>query len=216
MIQTTNRLNDAVRGRVNILSCGESTQSAEFLREADFNFDWKFQLAADTGIVAQIPLADADWREVRLPHDWSVEASFDSTLEGCTGYLPGGVGWYQKHFVLEEGNEDKLSYVLFDGVYNNAQFWLNGTWLGENPWHTRVSGRLPLARRQSQPSVYVPALEKWWVGHTYNDKRGTPVLPLHISAGFDLGCRYLAHLVGLQSVGWTSSRYRCHARAKMP
>ena len=79
-------------------------------------------------------MADNDWRDVRLPHDWSVEASFDSTLEGCTGYLPGGVGVYQKHFKTPALPDLKSTYVLFDGVYNNATFWLNGQLLGENPY----------------------------------------------------------------------------------
>lgn len=170
-----------------LISC---TQSTEIIREADFNFDWKFQLAADTGIVAQIPLADANWRDIRLPHDWSVEASFDSTLEGCTGYLPGGVGWYQKHFVLEEGNEDKLSYVLFDGVYNNAQFWLNGTWLGENPYgyspvYFDLTPHLKAAPEENILTVYVDhsryADSRWYTGSgIYRNVKLVTVDKLHI------------------------------------
>lgn len=103
-------------------------------REEDFNFDWKFSLQKDTTLPTQIPLDDASWRDIRLPHDWSVEASFDSTLEGCTGYLPGGVGVYQKHFATPASSSNKSTFVLFDGVYNNATFWLNGQLLGENPY----------------------------------------------------------------------------------
>ncbi len=112
-----------------------SCQAQETLeREVDFNFDWKFSLQDDTSIPNTIPLDDAQWRDIRLPHDWSVEASFDSTLEGCTGYLPGGVGVYQKHFATPANKDDKSTFVLFDGVYNNATFWLNGKLLGENPY----------------------------------------------------------------------------------
>ena len=104
------------------------------MRETDFNFDWKFNLTNDTTALTAVPLDDADWRDVRLPHDWSVEASFDSTLEGCTGYLPGGVGVYQKHFKTPANPNQKSTFILFDGVYNNAKFWLNGQYLGENPY----------------------------------------------------------------------------------
>ena len=104
------------------ISC-QSPADQNFQREQDFNFDWKFTLLSDTSIPDVIPMDDASWRDVRLPHDWSVEASFDSTLEGCTGYLPGGVGVYQKHFASPP--KDEITYVLFDGVYNNATFWLN-------------------------------------------------------------------------------------------
>ena len=114
-----------------LFACGEQES---ITRESDFNFGWKFRLSNDTTSLTNVPLADADWREVRLPHDWSVEASFDSTLEGCTGYLPGGVGVYQKHFETPVNVSEKSAYVLFDGVYNNATFWINGQLLGENPY----------------------------------------------------------------------------------
>lgn len=103
-------------------------------RETDFNFDWKFSLVKDTNITSQIPLDDKSWRNVRLPHDWSVEFSFDKKLEGCTGYLPGGVAWYQKHFPTPKNSTEKQTYILFDGVYNNAKFWVNGKEVGENPY----------------------------------------------------------------------------------
>lgn len=103
-------------------------------RASDFNFDWKFTLVEDTKIPSETPLDDSNWSAIRLPHDWSVEASFDEKLEGCTGYLPGGVGIYQKHFKTPAKPKDKNTFVLFDGVYNNATFWLNGHLLGENPY----------------------------------------------------------------------------------
>ncbi len=103
-------------------------------RETDFNFDWKFALQKDTTKPKFIPLKDKEWRTVRLPHDWSVEMSFDSKYEGATGFLPGGVGIYQKHFKTSSIKSETNTYVLFDGVYNNATFWLNGKLLGENPY----------------------------------------------------------------------------------
>lgn len=110
-----------------------SASPTNSFRAKDFNFGWKFKLLKDTVSLRDLPLADEKWRVVRLPHDWSVESSFDSRLEGCTGYLPGGVGVYQKHFKVEK-SVSKSTFVLFDGVYNNAKFWLNGKYLGENPY----------------------------------------------------------------------------------
>lgn len=103
-------------------------------RSQDFNFDWKFQLQKDSHLPAAVPMKDTNWRNVRLPHDWSVEFSFDEQLEGCTGYLPGGVGVYQKHFPTPIDINLQKAYVLFDGVYNNATFWINGKKIGENPY----------------------------------------------------------------------------------
>lgn len=103
-------------------------------RNQDFNFDWKFKLQNDASIPEKLPVDDKHWSAVRLPHDWSVEFSFSENLEGCTGYLPGGVGIYQKHFETPIDINSQKAFVVFDGVYNNATFWLNGKKLGENPY----------------------------------------------------------------------------------
>lgn len=117
-----------------MLTLISNSYAAQINRETDFNFDWKFTLVNSLEKPSNVPLDDANWRDVRLPHDWSVEASFDQKWEGATGYLPGGVGIYQKHFKTPANPANKNIYVLFDGVYNNATFWLNGKQLGENPY----------------------------------------------------------------------------------
>lgn len=116
-----------------ILLLGISTIVAQ-QRETDFNFDWKFTLVKDTKKPAKLPLNDENWKDIRLPHDWSILEKFSEKLEGATGYLPGGVGIYQKHFDTPASTKEKSVYILFDGVYNNATFWLNGKELGENPY----------------------------------------------------------------------------------
>lgn len=48
-----------------------------------------------------------------------------------TGYTVGGIGWYRRHFTVDQPSK-KVS-VLFDGVYMNAEVWINGHRLGEHP-----------------------------------------------------------------------------------
>jgi beta-galactosidase len=48
-----------------------------------------------------------------------------------TGNVLGGIGWYRKHFTVNE--TDKLVVVRFDGVYMNAEVWINGHRLGDHP-----------------------------------------------------------------------------------
>lgn len=108
------------------------TNAQTINRETDFNFGWKFKLVETTDIPNEIPLNDSNWRDIRLPHDWSVEFDFDKNGEGCVGYLNGGVGIYQKHF--KTPSIDKTVYINFDGVYNNATYWINGKKLGINPY----------------------------------------------------------------------------------
>lgn len=113
-----------------IVSC-QTTQISQ--RESDFNKNWKFSLDSVSNAYAS-DLDDATWRVLNLPHDWSVEFPFDTINgEGCTGYLPGGTGWYRKHFDLKLDSNQK-AYVLFDGVYNHSEVWLNGEKLGYHPY----------------------------------------------------------------------------------
>ena len=55
----------------------------------------------------------------------------ESTGKHFTGNTVGGIGWYRKHFTIDEA--DKKVSVCFDGVYMNSEIWLNGHRLGEHP-----------------------------------------------------------------------------------
>ena len=103
--------------------------------EYDFNFDWEFKLLKNTSIPSEKNAKlYKDWTPVNLPHDWAIHFSFDSKNgEGATGYLPGGMGVYKKGFDLKK-NDSKTTYLLFDGVYNNSEVYLNGKSLGFHPY----------------------------------------------------------------------------------
>ena len=51
-----------------------------------------------------------------------------------TGHVVGGTGWYRKHFTLTSAEQGKRVAVRFDGVYMNADFWINGQPLGNHPY----------------------------------------------------------------------------------
>ena len=72
-------------------------------------------------------------RKVNLPHDWSVGLPYDSISgEGCVAFLQGGIGWYSKSFPTTISANQKC-YIVFDGVYNNSEYWINGKKLGYHP-----------------------------------------------------------------------------------
>ena len=73
---------------------------------------------------------DSRWRQVTLPHDWGVEQPMSPDKGSCQGYLPGGIGWYRKHF---RATDAPKQYVYFEGVYNNSEVYLNGHLLGKRP-----------------------------------------------------------------------------------
>ncbi|WP_027395203.1 glycoside hydrolase family 2 TIM barrel-domain containing protein [Aquimarina latercula] len=98
----------------------------------DFNQHWEFKLVENTGIYDTEQYDN--WTKISIPHDWSVDFSFDADKgEGATGYLPGGKGSYRKEFIISEKKET-TTYLLFDGVYNNSKFYLNDKLLGFHPY----------------------------------------------------------------------------------
>jgi len=54
--------------------------------------------------------------------------------QASTGWVVGGTGWYRKHFRLDGLAADRRVEVLFDGVYMDADVWLNGRHLGNHPY----------------------------------------------------------------------------------
>ncbi len=102
-------------------------------RQSSFNFNWRFHLGDVTG--AENPeFNDSDWRTLNLPHDWSIEGRFSSKNASGTGYLPGGIGWYRKEFMLPDTDKNKNIEIQFDAVYDNGEVWINGQYLGKRPY----------------------------------------------------------------------------------
>lgn len=95
-----------------------------------FNDGWLFRLKDDSAAV-NASYDDGKWRKLTLPHDWSVEGQLSPSLASCTGYLPGGIGWYRKHFTITD--RAARHYIYFEGVYNRSEVYLNGHLLGKRP-----------------------------------------------------------------------------------
>lgn len=113
-----------------------------------FDEGWRFHLGGAQR--AEEPgFDDSEWRWVDLPHDWSIEdlrdrqaglpplpTPFDpdavSQVNG--GFTRGGTGWYRKVFAVPDQAKGKIVTLQFDGVYMNADCWLNGHYLGSHPY----------------------------------------------------------------------------------
>jgi len=115
---------------LSIASCGDRLPEVTGTDVADFNLDWAFRLEP---LGEQNDAVKPDWQSINLPHDWSIELSPDADLEGCTAYLPGGIGFYRKEFSLNL-EADQVAFLVFDGIYNNAEISLNGTLLESHPY----------------------------------------------------------------------------------
>lgn len=97
-----------------------------------FNDGWLFQLG-DEEDSYRPEYADSTWRHLSLPHDWSIEGTYSPDLASGTGYLPGGIAWYRKHFNHRASVAPEKTYIYFEGVYNRSDVYVNGHHLGNRP-----------------------------------------------------------------------------------
>jgi beta-galactosidase len=113
----------------------------ELKRDNLFDFSWKFHRGGAQG--AESPgFDDSGWRTVDLPHDWSIEDlpgtnspfNIDAINQVSGGFTTGGTGWYRKKFQAPENLRDRQFIIMFEGIYMNADVWLNGQLLGNHPY----------------------------------------------------------------------------------
>ncbi|MBL7740869.1 MAG: glycosyl hydrolase 53 family protein [Chitinophagaceae bacterium] len=113
--------------------------------EKDFNYSIatifsKSGGAANTAIDPRFK--DSAWRKLNLPHDWAVELPFVNVNNRDVeshGYKPVGglfpetsIGWYRKHFTIARADSGQRFQLQFDGIFRDANVWINGFYLGNN------------------------------------------------------------------------------------
>lgn len=81
-----------------------------------------------------------EWKRVDLPHDWAVDLPFNPAASYSHGYKQVGwkfpetsVGWYRKTFHLPESDKGKHIRIKFDGIFRDAQIWVNGILVAIQP-----------------------------------------------------------------------------------
>ena len=116
-----------------LLMVGQVAQARE---RKNFDAGWLFVLA-DSVQMSTPEYNDSQWRTLNLPHDWAIEGDFlASNPSGASGgALPGGVGWYRKHFALSQYDSVQSRFFIeFDGVYMNSTVYVNGQKVGNRPY----------------------------------------------------------------------------------
>jgi beta-galactosidase len=115
--------------------------SVAFSQTTLFDADWRFHRGGAQG--AEIPeFDDSKWRNVDLPHDWSIEdlpgkeSPFVSTAisQVSGGFTVDGTAWYRKTFNVPAMDKSKHLVIQFDGVYMNADVYVNGKHIGNHPY----------------------------------------------------------------------------------
>jgi beta-galactosidase len=115
-------------------SCSHQ-QNKSIERKQLFDFDWKFHLG-DFPTSPTEGFNDKDWKNLDLPHDWSIEGKIDkeNSTGNDGGYFPAGIGWYSKSFLVPSEWKDKQISIYFEGVYTNSEVFINGESLGVRPY----------------------------------------------------------------------------------
>lgn len=113
--------------------------------EKDFNYSIRTifsKSGAAPGTAIETRFKDSSWRTLDLPHDWAVELPFsyvDNFDVESHGYKPVGglfpatsIGWYRKHFTVAKTDSGQRFQLQFDGIFRDANIWINGFYLGNN------------------------------------------------------------------------------------
>jgi beta-galactosidase len=185
-----------------LTSCSKNPATDSVSRTVSFDNGWRF--LKDSLVSAENPdFNDSNWRILDVPHDWSIEdhpIQIDDSIIGpfdkssidkmSSGYLKGGIGWYRKSFTITEADKNKVAYLQFDGVYMNADVWLNGKHLGFHPYgYTPFSFDItPFLHPAGQPNVVAVRVKneglnsRWYSGSgIYRHVWLTLVNPVHIN-----------------------------------
>ena len=124
-----------------IFACITTSAQPLLKRNNLFDNNWRFHKGGALG--AEEPsFNDSGWRVIDLPHDWSIEDlpgtdspfNADAISQVNGGFTTGGTGWYRKTFTIPKELTDKQFIIMFEGVYMNADVWLNGEFLGNHPY----------------------------------------------------------------------------------
>lgn len=102
------------------------------MKRQKWNDGWKFWADKDSfALVWNVPEIA---REITLPHDAMIEekADPDSSNKGNTGFRNGGVYTYVKNLFVPEEAKNKTLMLEFEGVYMNAQIYVNEQLAGKN------------------------------------------------------------------------------------
>ena len=120
---------------IGFISKSVAQNNTNLERKQRFNFDWKFALG-DAAENSAENFDDTTWRKLDLPHDWSIEGKSEKNNPsgGDGGFYPTGTGWYRKTFSAPTEWKNQKIAIYFEGVYMNAEVFINGKSVGIQPY----------------------------------------------------------------------------------
>jgi beta-galactosidase len=172
---------------VTALAFSLSAASNELRDCENFNRAWKFELGDVTGAEAAL-YDDSQWANANLPHSFSTPCF----AMGNSFYV--GYGWYRKHFQAPAAWNGKCVSLEFDGVFQDAEVFVNGRRIGEHKggytgFDFDITGAIQpgdnvVAVRVNNlwnPRLAPRAGEHTFSGGIYRDVRVVVTAPLHVA-----------------------------------
>lgn len=106
--------------------CPSTVQASQTARKLLFDDAWQFSYGD----------FQEKWRNLTLPHDWSIEQNIDKDAPAGNdgGYYPTGIGWYRKEYVVPASMKGEKIYLYFEGVYMNSSVYVNDQLVGGHPY----------------------------------------------------------------------------------
>ncbi|OXG03937.1 beta-galactosidase/beta-glucuronidase [Flavobacterium araucananum] len=172
-----------------LFSCLSAFSQISFGDSKKINDNWKFNLK-DTPEAQKATYDDSKWQLVNVPHDWSVKGQLSPTLASCTGFLPGGIGWYRKSITIPQSKTGEKVYLYFEGVYNRSEVFINGHSLGKRPngYISFAYDATPFVKYGAENTISVrvdhsqSADSRWYTGSgIYRDVWLVYANPVHIA-----------------------------------
>jgi beta-galactosidase len=186
-----------------LMGCHPRGNNLPDKRDRLFNSDWRFIRDSLPSGTEMPDYDDSNWPAVDLPHDWSITdlpgkdgpdqiGPFSKSSPGATstGYVLGGTGWYRKHFRLTGKDAQKVALLRFDGVYMEADVWVNGKLAGQHvygytPFWFDITRLLNKAGEENVIAVRVNNTgrnSRWYSGSgIYRNVHLTLVQPVHLA-----------------------------------
>ena len=99
----------------------------------NYNSGWRVKKIGGSAMTAMFD--GGEWRDVTLPCDEMIleERSPEAPARGQSGFYPGGQYVYAKSFSVPEEWENMRAELEFEGIYQKALVYVNGTLAAVNP-----------------------------------------------------------------------------------
>jgi len=106
------------------------------MRREKWNSSWKVAKSGESPMMAAVNGIQGEENLITLPHDAMIheKRTQNTKNQHQTGFYPGDVYTYTKHFEAPKEWENKYVIIEFEGVYMNAKVFINGDYAGGHPF----------------------------------------------------------------------------------